>query len=211
MPSPRRAMIRDHPRSRGEYGWQVAGRVITAGSSPLSRGIRGRVGLPMGRVGIIPALAGNTVVLHPHPHRIRDHPRSRGEYRVNAARSRGGHGSSPLSRGIHIGGPDRNPGAGIIPALAGNTPSWRSRTGGISDHPRSRGEYTSDRSPDQPVTGPSPLSRGIHPRPHPPSRPVRIIPALAGNTHSRPPPRMSGRDHPRSRGEYYPPDKPAKR
>ena len=50
----------DHPRSRGEYErwWEQNGQGI--GSSPLSRGIRGRRSAPPGGARIIPALAGNT-------------------------------------------------------------------------------------------------------------------------------------------------------
>ena len=111
----------DHPRSRGEYYPAPPGRKPCTGSSPLSRGIRGRLhlGLPARR--IIPALAGNTPRFSiPQPARW-DHPRSRGEYLVQQVRHGDGPGSSPLSRGI----PGRLwracPGPGIIPALAGNT------------------------------------------------------------------------------------------
>ena len=51
---------RDHPRSRGEYprAWAIA--LITAGSSPLSRGIPGAAAPSGPGRWIIPALAGNT-------------------------------------------------------------------------------------------------------------------------------------------------------
>ena len=51
---------RDHPRSRGEYTWVVTGEAIPEGSSPLSRGILNGVARDIYRIGIIPALAGNT-------------------------------------------------------------------------------------------------------------------------------------------------------
>ena len=71
------------------------------------------------------------------------------------------------------------------------------------DHPRSRGEYPAMLAGDVLRQGSSPLSRGI-----PTSRSLlgpllRIIPALAGNTPSRMAFHRSGRDHPRSRGEYW--------
>ena len=53
---------------------------ISTGSSPLSRGI------PLGILpaftsdGIIPALAGNTLIERHIRFSFRDHPRSRGEY-----------------------------------------------------------------------------------------------------------------------------------
>ena len=50
----------DHPRSRGEYANAAINGIASAGSSPLSRGIR-RDFLPFrDQNRIIPALAGNT-------------------------------------------------------------------------------------------------------------------------------------------------------
>ena len=55
-------MWKDHPRSRGEY-WPVH---LTApshnGSSPLSRGILSEKFVSILPLGIIPALAGNTLM-----------------------------------------------------------------------------------------------------------------------------------------------------
>ena len=193
---------RDHPRSRGEYecGGHLLGTCF--GSSPLSRGIRLRQGLPGPAGGIIPALAGNTTACQPGLGYPGDHPRSRGEYQPGLIRGLFGGGSSPLSRGI----PGRETCEWclmrIIPALAGNTwrdvsnaPCWR-------DHPRSRGEYVTGFVTYIGGAGSSPLSRGIR---HPPrryARHQRIIPALAGNTTASPPTCGPPRDHPRSRGEY---------
>ena len=112
---------KDHPRSRGEYAVGRGRAAEPAGSSPLSRGIPGRVIGQGSRYGIIPALAGNTprrgtAFLH-----CTDHPRSRGEYITENLEASLIGGSSPLSRGI-----PHHPAAnvavqGIIPALAGNT------------------------------------------------------------------------------------------
>ena len=173
-----------------------------AGSSPLSLGIPAPPPGSPTPTRIIPALAGNTIVIIGPPGRARDHPRSRGEYFISTAAGCRGLGSSPLSRGIRRGTRVHCHDAGIIPALAGNTHRGRSRGSGGGDHPRSRGEYTPQRvkNPHQP--GSSPLSRGI-----PPSRRgmrpwLGIIPALAGNTGSRPSHTDVATDHPRSRGEY---------
>ena len=113
----------DHPRSRGEYPTNPAPTCPEQGSSPLSRGI------PCGDtptrcpMGIIPALAGNTIPHAFHANGRSDHPRSRGEYSCEGAVNLLGEGSSPLSRGIRgyrfYGKLD----ARIIPALAGNTGS----------------------------------------------------------------------------------------
>ena len=91
------------------------------GSSPLSRGILGSAGAFPPRLGIIPALAGNTGS-HPMLGWDRwDHPRSRGEYRMRDLFTDERNGSSPLSRGILRGRPYQR--------------------GHRGDHPRSRGEY----------------------------------------------------------------------
>ena len=111
----------DHPRSRGEYQrlWRLLVRVL--GSSPLSRGIRYLSPQPYRILRIIPALAGNTPDLRIDPVRLKDHPRSRGEYGLHDHSRRVGHGSSPLSRGILPPCVSMITACGIIPALAGNT------------------------------------------------------------------------------------------
>ena len=90
----------DHPRSRGEYHTAAANPAGVSGSSPLSRGIPSCFLLlkPVRR--IIPALAGNTQIVHFLLRTGGDHPRSRGEYIIPSAIKRSMIGSSPLSRGI---------------------------------------------------------------------------------------------------------------
>ena len=151
----------DHPRSRGEYCHSEFWPPTGSGSSPLSRGIRSTPSYPGEDTGIIPALAGNTLQLMSRRSQRPDHPRSRGEYSVVLGAEWRQSGSSPLSRGIR-----RRTGFSvrfrrIIPALAGNTTLlWRN---GLphSDHPRSRGEYTSHWYKLPRFSGSSPLSRGI--------------------------------------------------
>ena len=53
---------KDHPRSRGEYGWGFRDLPEIPGSSPLSRGIQAASESELAERGIIPALAGNTLV-----------------------------------------------------------------------------------------------------------------------------------------------------
>ena len=113
---------RDHPRSRGEYRSAVRGPTSEPGSSPLSRGIRPCHNLGSGRIWIIPALAGNTLMESRRPSLSWDHPRSRGEYQQWIAEFPRTEGSSPLSRGIHSQIELRVAAHRIIPALAGNTP-----------------------------------------------------------------------------------------
>ena len=151
----------DHPRSRGEYDTTDNETSNVDGSSPLSRGIQRMPAEIDRRYGIIPALAGNTSPTTPPPGVRWDHPRSRGEYLVEAVLDVGSSGSSPLSRGIHSARRRRGYYPRIIPALAGNTLITLSGFVGITDHPRSRGEYAGVLEARVLVYGSSPLSRGI--------------------------------------------------
>ena len=177
-PSP----AKDHPRSRGEYTVCNDERTHYFGSSPLSRGILQPAVAPSSGLGIIPALAGNTMarpwILGPRW----DHPRSRGEYLRSMCQCFCRLGSSPLSRGIPSHDFKTVPTSGIIPALAGNTSLARSGT--------------------VPSYGSSPLSRGIPASYGTAGGQLGIIPALAGNTPGICVGPCAARDHPRSRGEY---------
>ena len=111
-------------------------------------------------------------------------------------------GSSPLARGLPQ-VDSRGIGAlGIIPARAGFTSSWRSRTRATSDHPRSRGVYYPDFAAATNLDGSSPLARGLRLTHDMRERAPRIIPARAGFTTAANPPVSPRTDHPRSRGVY---------
>ena len=154
----------DHPRSRGEYCPTANSGSWSAGSSPLSRGIRFLVRWQRFRTGIIPALAGNTIDNPADPLLQSDHPRSRGEYATWPVHRVCIRGSSPLSRGIPHSCTELFANHGIIPALAGNTESCPSLSTPETDHPRSRGEYRGTRPIAKTQEGSSPLSRGIRGR-----------------------------------------------
>ena len=111
-------------------------------------------------------------------------------------------GSSPLSRGIPSTSARSERSARIIPALAGNTTSLNSFHSPNPDHPRSRGEYSTQQTSTRLMHGSSPLSRGILPPVVIAVQPWGIIPALAGNTFPVPRWPLTCWDHPRSRGEY---------
>ena len=177
-------------------------RAVSAGSSPLSRGILAGTGLNSWAERIIPALAGNTMLTTPEGVLQTDHPRSRGEYSRICRSWRSRCGSSPLSRGILWHRGDGLAGNGIIPALAGNTGSELLPRNPGTDHPRSRGEYEFQQGPVMWTLGSSPLSRGILTLHRALVTRPRIIPALAGNTVGCLVRAAACPDHPRSRGEY---------
>ena len=71
---------RDHPRSRGVYAATRPTRPTCSGSSPLARGLPGRLHPAGGQRRIIPARAGFTVRSRLPVSSSKDHPRSRGVY-----------------------------------------------------------------------------------------------------------------------------------
>mgnify|MGYP000924923138 CR=1 FL=1 len=152
------------------------------GSSPLSRGILGKLCRVDCSFRIIPALAGNTLSTRNTRWGTRDHPRSRGEYHGIPAAADHQQGSSPLSRGILLRSCRSFFFVRIIPALAGNTSSVAPIAVDGQDHPRSRGEYNPLVYVIMHLLGSSPLSRGIPDRACVRGALSRIIPALAGNT-----------------------------
>ena len=112
-------------------------------------------------------------------------------------------GPSPLARGALQAQPDHPRCAGTIPARAGSTRAAAVAEKDLTDHPRSRGEHSSQSTNTGGVAGPSPLARGAR-------RPGRrrgqspgTIPARAGSTMSRQNDWRPGKDHPRSRGEHF--------
>ena len=178
----RRTVGRDHPRSRGVYR-PIADLVSVArGSSPLARGLHQAVNSVNHALRIIPARAGFTRPRPGAPSQRRDHPRSRGVYRLLLGRQIRNHGSSPLARGL------------LSLCL---TPRGRG-----ADHPRSRGVYVFPWATGIPLKGSSPLARGLRPRPAPCRSAARIIPARAGFTPRSTGWPTPGPDHPRSRGVY---------
>ena len=114
--------------------------------------------------------------------RVGDHPRIRGEHRVDRPDVPQAAGSSPHTRGARRGpGPPRGPGR-IIPAYAGSTSRKPPRRGRRWDHPRIRGEHLDDVYSVLAVVGSTPHTRGA--------------PSVLSVELTRCP------DHPRIRGEH---------
>ena len=154
------------------------------GSSPRLRGTPGWRVQQGHRPGIIPALAGNTMMPCWNAARIWDHPRACGEHSFAVPLPADDMGSSPRLRGTRAAHHLRSVPAGIIPALAGNTCTM------YGDSVCSRGS-----SPRLRGT----LGAGLLASDH-----DGIIPALAGNTYFLSRIAAASWDHPRACGEHLP-------
>ena len=192
----------DHPRSRGVYKATTVEGAASDGSSPLARGLPCPVGTTAPFHRIIPARAGFTPTGTAGSPRSRDHPRSRGVYKVVEDANHWAKGSSPLARGLQAIAENGQNLDRIIPARAGFTRSCPENPSAAWDHPRSRGVYPSPSKRPEPTRGSSPLARGLQGRDKPQGGPLGIIPARAGFTHPDPPCHPWAPDHPRSRGVY---------
>ena len=136
-----RLASRAHPRSRGEHLKIWSGPPVVRGSSPLARGTHVLVHEGRGRVGLIPARAGNMEEPPPTPPVKWAHPRSRGEHRSHQNRGCRPTGSSPLARGTPFCPVLGEVFPGLIPARAGNTWLLARVLAACRAHPRSRGEH----------------------------------------------------------------------
>ena len=151
-----------HPRSRGEYFPFCLPFDAIAGSSPLTRGIRGKIQQTQRSTRFIPAHAGNTPRSFIFSLLYQVHPRSRGEYYPRCPFLHRSPGSSPLTRGILIRPVVFASWRGFIPAHAGNTDPKVIVELFREVHPRSRGEYAEHWKAKGYKSGSSPLTRGIH-------------------------------------------------
>ena len=111
----------DHPRIRGVHGFQPSFSGWPGGSSPHTRGPRGKFSAVMVTLRIIPAYAGSTGQSDYTERRQEDHPRIRGVHASTLKFSSRIKGSSPHTRGPHYGPEKIPPRPGIIPAYAGST------------------------------------------------------------------------------------------
>ena len=135
------ADLRDHPRMRGEHDWSGVSGLSSSGSSPHARGTPVDHGFRIRAHGIIPACAGNTDGCDCPLSSVGDHPRMRGEHRLDKENESCQTGSSPHARGTRSRGRVRRVHPGIIPACAGNTRCGSCGHDGYRDHPRMRGEH----------------------------------------------------------------------
>ena len=176
--------------------------VLSWGSSPHTRGAPDGAGFMTSDGGIIPAYAGSTQDEIANMSGIRDHPRIRGEHKVFSSHLSWIQGSSPHTRGARPDGQHVPRHAGIIPAYAGSTVSWRRMDRISRDHPRIRGEHYGVRLAITSPRGSSPHTRGARHRVAVEGLQEGIIPAYAGSTTVPFELYIKAGDHPRIRGEH---------
>ena len=190
-----------HPHSRGENEGEGHRLIRRRGSSPLTRGKRGRHECRSWRLGLIPTHAGKTTETLTTWPANGAHPHSRGENSTRTTKLSAPPGSSPLTRGKQALGWVQDAQGGLIPTHAGKTRPWLSPSGSRTAHPHSRGENYGVEIELSQGYGSSPLTRGkLRVRADQPGK-RRLIPTHAGKT-----PRCflggnEGGAHPHSRGE----------
>ena len=129
------------PRFRGEYTIDTPFLLLLIGSPPHPRGIQPVTELTSLDDGIIPASAGNTLVLSCALAGLRDHPRFRGEYPSFLDAPLRHVGSPPHPRGIPSKKGREVGQLSITPASAGNTIFRHFFSRRKENHPRIRGKY----------------------------------------------------------------------
>ena len=188
------------PRWRGKHVERLA-HVLRLGLIPALAGKTAASGGPTNPGGLIPALAGKTGSADLRIVGQQAHPRAGGENEKTESMRAEQTGSSPRWRGKHLPGRHASITQGLIPALAGKTPTTVAGSRRSRAHPRAGGENAEVASRSSAVHGSSPRWRGklntrginqIH---------EGLIPALAGKTRPRHRhPKKSGA-HPRAGGE----------
>ena len=192
----------DQPRTCGEYMRGLAVSSSSSGSAPHMRGIRSSPMDGTTSTWISPAHAGNTKNNGWKGVGYKDQPRTCGEYSPGRGQFSCGGGSAPHMRGIldeRFADVMRRR---ISPAHAGNT--FLCQPAGVfgGDQPRTCGEYEVKISWALETPGSAPHMRGIPPSPPRRRSLRRISPAHAGNTWQQRKCTPSGKDQPRTCGEY---------
>ena len=132
----------------------------------------------------------------------RDHPRLRGEHPMFPMFPMFPMGSPPPTRGTRRNNTVKFYIAGITPAYAGNTRRTDKKYTHWQDHPRLRGEHYNTQGQFIIAQGSPPPTRGTQFCTLIYTLGTGITPAYAGNTYRPQSQSLSGRDHPRLRGEH---------
>ena len=187
---------------RGEHVAANRREAKLTGSSPHARGALKEFGFKVPIVGIIPACAGSTCGRECRSGSSWDHPRMRGEHRIDSHYFSCFKGSSPHARGALPYERGHEVHGGIIPACAGSTRTTTGIRATSGDHPRMRGEHVAHIVILPFLKGSSPHARGARRVAQPLRDPAGIIPACAGSTKVDGEKVRHSRDHPRMRGEH---------
>ena len=194
---------RDHPRVCGEHVVSDVLFAVDSGSSPRMRGTRAAICGAEVLNGIIPAYAGNTMIVAVAHVHWWDHPRVCGEHTQTVPPTTSGAGSSPRMRGTPAVRVCAVSLPGIIPAYAGNTTNDYDFDTPRRDHPRVCGEHTGVGAANVTAKGSSPRMRGTRIATGDYPCPNGIIPAYAGNTLCLTLLDFCCWDHPRVCGEHF--------
>ena len=195
------AIIKDHPRTRGEKPSARCLPLNTVGSPPHTRGKALVLPPCPGVPGITPAHAGKRSRSLIHSPGREDHPRTRGEKFLIFTKRGRKMGSPPHTRGKDKVAGNHGVGSGITPAHAGKSNSESFIKSPRRDHPRTRGEKPASARSRTPRRGSPPHTRGKVIA-HPDVAVFRgITPAHAGKSRLIPLCSVQTRDHPRTRGE----------
>ena len=173
---------KDHPRIRGEHFPTFSITNNAGGSSPHTRGAHRGAAFQGAANGIIPAYAGSTCLSAMQEVCGKDHPRIRGEHRLDIPWPQAMQGSSPHTRGAHSHRKDALGADGIIPAYAGSTLDLGADYMVRKDHPRIRGEHLHHLVRSVFIEGSSPHTRGARAGYGARRQLSGIIPAYAGST-----------------------------
>ncbi len=195
------AVVRDHPRVRGEQWGADISTSTGGGSPPRARGAAGRLHVEVEREGITPACAGSSPGSSGRPSRPPDHPRVRGEQFDGWQAFRASMGSPPRARGAGPAAGHRVDVAGITPACAGSSGRRCGQQRGLRDHPRVRGEQLKQEFGERLAEGSPPRARGAAARVVAGVAVRGITPACAGSRPPAPALACGDGDHPRVRGE----------
>ena len=153
------------------------------GSSPLARGTSFLNDRGTRPIRLIPARAGNILLIAASRTRSSAHPRSRGEHPNHERDKQLTLGSSPLARGTLSARKIRKTRNRLIPARAGNISCAGASGSAGAAHPRSRGEHHGVHIMHPVQGGSSPLARGTSVKRLLRYSYQRLIPARAGNIY----------------------------
>jgi len=188
------------PRMRGGDSGITAGRLARAGRSPHARGRPRLSRMPGGRLGSIPACAGETDAVVTPTARLRVDPRMRGGDHRDGGERPACQGRSPHARGRRDAAVRAAGGAGSIPACAGETMWCTFASAAMRVDPRMRGGDFWWRWWRWCCLGRSPHARGRQQLSAPSCAPPRSIPACAGETKTSRESQAPRKVDPRMRG-----------